>query len=119
MKMLFTVYVEQRFLSMKNTESKSFLLLRTNYSLSLYYSDSCLVVDKLYSGLTVQIFCLLIQQLKKSRDPKWGEEFTFTLEEPPMKERMHVEVCSTSSRIGLLHPKVSQAPFSLDMELPF
>ncbi|XP_073119046.1 synaptotagmin-1-like isoform X2 [Henckelia pumila] len=45
------------------------------------------------------------KQVKKSRDPRWEEEFSFTLEEPPTKERMHVEVCSTSSRIGLLHPK--------------
>ncbi|XP_075476547.1 synaptotagmin-1-like [Primulina tabacum] len=45
------------------------------------------------------------KQLKKSRDPRWEEEFSFTLEEPPTKERMHVKVCSTSSRIGLLHPK--------------
>ncbi|KZV36114.1 synaptotagmin-1 [Dorcoceras hygrometricum] len=45
------------------------------------------------------------KQLKKSRDPRWEEEFSFTLEEPPVRERMHVEVCSTSSRIGLLHPK--------------
>lgn len=28
------------------------------------------------------------------------------LEEPPVNDRLHVEVHSTSSRIGLLHPKV-------------
>ncbi|KFK37065.1 hypothetical protein AALP_AA4G208300 [Arabis alpina] len=38
-------------------------------------------------------------------DPRWGEEFTFMLEEPPVREKLHVEVLSTSSRIGLLHPK--------------
>ncbi|XP_051132754.1 synaptotagmin-1-like [Andrographis paniculata] len=45
------------------------------------------------------------KQIKKNRDPRWEEEFTFMLEEPPLKERMHVEVVSTSTRIGLLHPK--------------
>lgn len=28
------------------------------------------------------------------------------LDEPPKNEKLHVEVVSTSSRIGLLHPKV-------------
>lgn len=28
------------------------------------------------------------------------------LDEPPVKDKLHVEVLSTSSRIGLLHPKV-------------
>ncbi|GFP89046.1 synaptotagmin-1 [Phtheirospermum japonicum] len=45
------------------------------------------------------------KQIKKNRDPRWEEEFTFTLDEPPVKDRIHVEVHSTSSRIGLLHPK--------------
>ncbi|KAF3446799.1 hypothetical protein FNV43_RR11979 [Rhamnella rubrinervis] len=43
--------------------------------------------------------------VKKNRDPRWGEEFQFTLEEPPTNDRIHVEVISTSSRMGLLHPK--------------
>ncbi|CAA0807746.1 Synaptotagmin-1 [Striga hermonthica] len=45
------------------------------------------------------------KQVKKNRDPRWEEEFTFMLEEPPVKDRIHVEVLSTSTRIGLLHPK--------------
>ncbi|CAI9764335.1 unnamed protein product [Fraxinus pennsylvanica] len=45
------------------------------------------------------------KQVKKNRDPRWDEEFTFMLEEPPLKEKLHVEVLSTSTRIGLLHPK--------------
>lgn len=62
--------------------------------------------------------CLFIQQVKKNRDPRWDEEFTFMLEEPPVKDRMHVEVLSTSSRIGLLHPKViSCEPLLADMQL--
>ncbi|XP_028072961.1 synaptotagmin-2-like isoform X1 [Camellia sinensis] len=45
--------------------------------------------------------------VKKNRDPRWQEEFQFTLDEPPTNDRIHVEVVSTSSRMGLLHPKVS------------
>ncbi|KAH9625474.1 hypothetical protein KSS87_008137 [Heliosperma pusillum] len=45
--------------------------------------------------------------VKKNRDPRFGEEFSFTLEEPPTDDRVHVEVCSVSSRIGLLHPKAA------------
>ncbi|KAI7995893.1 Synaptotagmin-2 [Camellia lanceoleosa] len=44
--------------------------------------------------------------VKKNRDPKWEEEFQFTLDEPPTNDRIHVEVVSTSSRMGLLHPKI-------------
>lgn len=44
--------------------------------------------------------------MKKNRDPRWEEEFTFTLDEPPTNERMHLEVVSTSKRMGLIHPKV-------------
>ncbi|XP_024017342.1 synaptotagmin-1-like [Morus notabilis] len=43
--------------------------------------------------------------VKKNRDPRWEDEFQFMLDEPPVKDRLHVEVISTSSRIGLLHPK--------------
>ncbi|MFS7937492.1 putative C2 domain, synaptotagmin-like mitochondrial-lipid-binding domain, C2 domain superfamily [Helianthus anomalus] len=45
------------------------------------------------------------KMVKKNRDPRWDEEFSYTLEEPPTNERMHFEVVSTSSRLGLLHPK--------------
>ncbi|CAH9120564.1 unnamed protein product [Cuscuta epithymum] len=45
--------------------------------------------------------------VKKNRDPRWNEEFQFMLEEPPTNDRIRVEVFSTSSRIGLLHPKES------------
>uniref|UniRef100_A0A803N6X1 C2 domain-containing protein n=1 Tax=Chenopodium quinoa TaxID=63459 RepID=A0A803N6X1_CHEQI len=43
--------------------------------------------------------------IKKNRDPRWEEEFEFMLEEPPNDDKLHVEVHSVSSRIGLLHPK--------------
>ncbi|PIA57369.1 hypothetical protein AQUCO_00600243v1 [Aquilegia coerulea] len=45
------------------------------------------------------------KHIKKNRDPRWEEEFTFMLEEPPTNDRMHVEVISASSRMGILHPK--------------
>ncbi|KAL6543371.1 hypothetical protein OROHE_010891 [Orobanche hederae] len=45
------------------------------------------------------------RQIKKNRDQRRGEEFTFMLEEAPVKDRIHVEVLSTSTRIGLLHPE--------------
>ncbi|KAL8138624.1 hypothetical protein V2J09_004625 [Rumex salicifolius] len=44
--------------------------------------------------------------IKKNRDPKWDDQFQFVLEEPPIKEKLHVEVVSTSSR-NLLHQKES------------
>ena len=50
-----------------------------------------------------------MQHIKKNRDPRWEEEFLFMLDEPPVNDRLHAEVLSTSSRIGLLHPKVSEA----------
>lgn len=44
------------------------------------------------------------KQVKKNRDPRWGEDFQFTLDEPPTNERLHVEVLS-SSKMSLLHSK--------------
>ncbi|XP_048492325.1 synaptotagmin-2 isoform X2 [Beta vulgaris subsp. vulgaris] len=44
--------------------------------------------------------------IKKNRDPRWDEQFEFVLEEPPTKDKMHIEVYSTSSR-SLLHQKES------------
>ncbi|KFK24870.1 hypothetical protein AALP_AA8G035600 [Arabis alpina] len=34
------------------------------------------------------------KMLKKTRNPRWNEEFEFTLEEPPLKESIRVEVMS-------------------------
>ncbi|KAE8714427.1 Synaptotagmin-3 [Hibiscus syriacus] len=47
------------------------------------------------------------KRIKKSRDPRWEEEFQFMVDEPPINDKIHIEVFSTSSRIGLLHPKES------------
>ncbi|PNY09166.1 extended synaptotagmin-1-like protein, partial [Trifolium pratense] len=45
-------------------------------------------------------------RIKKNRDPRWEEEYQFTVEEPPTNDKLHVEVVSTSSR-NLLHQKES------------
>ncbi|TYJ99547.1 synaptotagmin-1-like [Cucumis melo var. makuwa] len=45
------------------------------------------------------------KRVKKNRDPRWEEEFAFPLDEPPTNDKVHIEVISTSSKIGLLHPK--------------
>lgn len=44
--------------------------------------------------------------IKKNRDPRWDEKFQFVLEEPPINDKMHIEVFSSSSR-NLLHQKES------------
>ncbi|XXG75020.1 hypothetical protein AAC387_Pa07g3613 [Persea americana] len=44
------------------------------------------------------------KHIKKNRDPRWEEEFQFMLEEPPVNDRMHIEVMSRPPSIGL-HPK--------------
>ncbi|KAI5402310.1 Arf guanine nucleotide exchange factor syt1 [Lathyrus oleraceus] len=46
------------------------------------------------------------KSMKKSRDPRWEDEFQFMVEEPPTNDKLHVEVVSTSSR-NLLRPKES------------
>ncbi|GLT75306.1 hypothetical protein SLA2020_470400 [Shorea laevis] len=45
------------------------------------------------------------KRVKKNRDPRWEEDFQFVLDEPPINDKLHVEVISTSSKLGLLHPK--------------
>ncbi|KAA3468100.1 synaptotagmin-1-like isoform X1 [Gossypium australe] len=46
------------------------------------------------------------KKIRKTRDPRWEEEFTFMLDEPPINDKIHLEVYSSSSRIGLRRPKV-------------
>ncbi|KFK44133.1 hypothetical protein AALP_AA1G219600 [Arabis alpina] len=45
------------------------------------------------------------KRVKKNREPRWDEDFQFPLDEPPINDKLHVEVISTSSRMGLIHPK--------------
>ncbi|KAF2563701.1 hypothetical protein F2Q70_00017152, partial [Brassica cretica] len=41
------------------------------------------------------------KRVKKNREPRWDEDFQFPLDEPPINDKLHVEVISTTSRIGL------------------
>ncbi|XP_031126262.1 synaptotagmin-3-like isoform X1 [Ipomoea triloba] len=38
------------------------------------------------------------KKIKKSRHPRWEDEFQFVLEEPPLKEHVHIEVMSVRRR---------------------
>lgn len=40
-----------------------------------------------------------LQMLRKTRDPRWNEEFQFMLDEPPLDQKVHIEVLS--KRTGL------------------
>lgn len=62
--------------------------------------------------------CLLLQHMKKNRDPRWEEEFQFMVEEPPTNDKIHVEVVSTSSR-NLLRPKVHYRNFFITKPVEF
>ncbi|PKU77493.1 Synaptotagmin-2 [Dendrobium catenatum] len=41
------------------------------------------------------------KHIKKSRDPRWEEEFQFVCEEPPVSDKMHLEVRSRPPSIGI------------------
>lgn len=43
------------------------------------------------------------KKIKKNRDPRWDEEFQFIVEEPPVNDKLHVEVFSSSKRMGICH----------------
>nr|CAD1840745.1 unnamed protein product [Ananas comosus var. bracteatus] len=47
------------------------------------------------------------KRIKKNRDPKWEEEFHFVCEEPPINEKLHVEVYSKPSKVAILSSKES------------
>ncbi|XP_024991862.1 synaptotagmin-3-like [Cynara cardunculus var. scolymus] len=38
--------------------------------------------------------------VKRSRDPKWNEEFQFMLDEPPINDKIHVQIMSKRSRMS-------------------
>ncbi|CAI0426851.1 unnamed protein product [Linum tenue] len=38
--------------------------------------------------------------MKKTRNPKWNEEFQFVLDEPPLKEKIHIQVMSRRTGFG-------------------
>ncbi|ONM61284.1 Synaptotagmin-2 [Zea mays] len=43
--------------------------------------------------------------IKKNRDPRWEDEFEFVCEEPPVNDKLHVDVLSKASKKGLIHGK--------------
>lgn len=53
----------------------------------------CLVIH-----FTTQIWFL--QMLRKTRDPRWNEEFQFMLDEPPLDQKVHIEVLSKRTGIS-------------------
>ncbi|GFS30068.1 calcium-dependent lipid-binding (CaLB domain) family protein [Actinidia rufa] len=40
------------------------------------------------------------KMIRKTRDPLWNEEFQFMLEEPPVSDKIHIEVISKRTGIG-------------------
>ncbi|XP_016900286.2 synaptotagmin-3-like isoform X1 [Cucumis melo] len=42
------------------------------------------------------------KMMKKTRDPLWNEEFPFMLEEPPIREKIHIEVMSKRTVFSFL-----------------
>ncbi|GFZ05851.1 calcium-dependent lipid-binding (CaLB domain) family protein [Actinidia rufa] len=40
------------------------------------------------------------KMIRKTRDPLWNEEFQFMLEEPPVSDKIHIEVISKRAGIG-------------------
>ncbi|KAK9283339.1 hypothetical protein L1049_011579 [Liquidambar formosana] len=40
------------------------------------------------------------KKIRKTRDPLWNEEFQFMLEEPPVSEKIHIEVMSKRTGFG-------------------
>ncbi|KAL8242161.1 hypothetical protein R6Q59_012463 [Mikania micrantha] len=41
--------------------------------------------------------------IKRTRDPKWNEEFQFMLEEPPIHDRIHVKIMSRRTRMSFFY----------------
>ncbi|GAU15858.1 hypothetical protein TSUD_40790 [Trifolium subterraneum] len=42
------------------------------------------------------------EMMKKTRQPRWNEEFQFMLEEPPLHEKIHIEVLSKRKNFSFL-----------------
>ncbi|KAL3700745.1 hypothetical protein R1sor_018767 [Riccia sorocarpa] len=51
--------------------------------------------------------------IKKSRDPRWDEEFEYTLEDPPHNDRLLLEVCSKSK--NLIHSRETLGRVEIDL----
>ncbi|KAG8645253.1 hypothetical protein MANES_10G047400v8 [Manihot esculenta] len=40
------------------------------------------------------------KMIRKTRDPRWNEEFQFTLDQPPLHEKIHIDVMSKRTRFS-------------------
>ncbi|KAD2804808.1 hypothetical protein E3N88_38185 [Mikania micrantha] len=40
------------------------------------------------------------KRIRRTRDPKWNEEFQFMLEEPPIQDKIHIKIMSKRSRMS-------------------
>ncbi|CAN0825514.1 SYT3 [Linum grandiflorum] len=40
--------------------------------------------------------------IRKTRDPRWNEEFQFMIDQPPLREKIHVEVLSKRTRFSFI-----------------
>ncbi|XP_028098306.1 synaptotagmin-3-like isoform X8 [Camellia sinensis] len=53
--------------------------------------------------------------IKKTRDPSWNEEFQFMLEEPPLKETIHIEVMNKRWRDIIFRSKESMGHVDINL----
>uniref|UniRef100_A0A2P2JKL9 Uncharacterized protein MANES_10G047400 n=2 Tax=Rhizophora mucronata TaxID=61149 RepID=A0A2P2JKL9_RHIMU len=42
------------------------------------------------------------KMMKRTRDPRWNEEFQFMLDQPPLREKIHVEIASKRTSFSFL-----------------
>ena len=45
---------------------------------------------------------LISQTIKKNRNPRWDEHFSYMIDEPPLQEKLHVEVFSKHRTFGFM-----------------
>ncbi|KAI3731001.1 hypothetical protein L1987_62184 [Smallanthus sonchifolius] len=43
------------------------------------------------------------KRIRRTRDPKWNEEFQFMLEEPPIQDKIHIKIMSKRSRMSFYY----------------
>ncbi|KAG6546961.1 hypothetical protein Mapa_011577 [Marchantia paleacea] len=51
--------------------------------------------------------------IKKSRDPKWEQDFEYTLADPPLNDRLLLEICSKSK--NLIHSRETLGRVEIDL----
>lgn len=72
-------------------------------------------MDLSLSSLTCEFG--ILQMMRNTRNPVWNEEFQFLLEEPPLQEKIHINVMSKrtgisfKSKVIIRLIKLQQLPF--------